>query len=92
MPTPFPGMDPYLERPGLWGEVHTGLISALQWFLTPLLQPRYRVAVERRTYLALLPPELAGIPDISLALSDTGVFYSTRSCTRRTMKQAMTWR
>lgn len=73
MPTPFPGMDPYLERPGLWGEVHTGLISALQRFLTPLLRPHYRVAVERRTYLALLPPELAGIPDMSLALSDTGV-------------------
>jgi hypothetical protein len=23
MPTPFPGMDPYLERPGLGEEVHT---------------------------------------------------------------------
>ncbi|RLT45450.1 MAG: DUF4058 family protein [Chloroflexi bacterium] len=23
MPTPFPGMAPYLEQPGIWGEVHT---------------------------------------------------------------------
>lgn len=54
MPTPFPGMDPYLERPGLWEEVHAGLIVAMQQHLSPLLRPRYRVAIERRTYLALL--------------------------------------
>lgn len=81
MPTPFPGMDPYLERPGLWSEVHTGLIAALQRFLTPLLRPRYRVAVERRTYIALLPPELAGIPDMSVALSDTESTSPGRSVT-----------
>ncbi|MFN0055331.1 MAG: DUF4058 family protein [Planctomycetales bacterium] len=22
MPSPFPGMDPYLEDPGLWPDVH----------------------------------------------------------------------
>ncbi len=47
MPTPFPGMDPYLERRGLWEEVHTGLIVDIQRFLTPLLRPRYRVATEQ---------------------------------------------
>ena len=26
MPTPFPGMVPYLERPGLWVQVHADLI------------------------------------------------------------------
>ncbi|MBM3227164.1 MAG: DUF4058 family protein, partial [Candidatus Tectomicrobia bacterium] len=25
MPTPFPGMDPYLEQPGLWLDVHNAL-------------------------------------------------------------------
>lgn len=66
MPTPFPGMDPYLERRGLWEEVHTHLIVGIQHFLTPLLRPKYRVAVEHRTYLALLPPpdQLVGIPDV----------------------------
>lgn len=66
MSTPFPGMDPYLERPGLWSEVHTGLISAIQRYLTPVLRPRYRIAVERHTYLAVLPPHLLGRPDMSL--------------------------
>jgi Protein of unknown function (DUF4058) len=65
MPTPFPGMDPYLERPGLWEEVHTGLIAEIQQFLAPLVRPRYRVAVERRTYLAVLSSnDLVGKPDV----------------------------
>ncbi len=64
MPTPFPGMDPYLERPGLWEEVHAGLIVAIQQYLGALLHPRYRVAIERCTYLALLESDtFAGKPD-----------------------------
>jgi hypothetical protein len=68
MPTPFPGMDPYLERRGLWEQVHTGLIVEIQRFLTPLLRPHYHVAIEQRTYLALLPPDeqRVGKPDILL--------------------------
>lgn len=57
MPTPFPGMDPYLERRGFWEEVHTGLTAALQQFLTPLVRPRYRVTIERRIYLTVLAPD-----------------------------------
>ena len=66
MATPFPGMDPYLERHSLWKEIHTGLIVGIQRFLNPLLRPHYRVAIEQRNYLALLTPddELVGIPDL----------------------------
>jgi hypothetical protein len=70
MPTPFPGMDPYLERRGLWEEVHTGLIAAIQQALAPLVRPRYRVAVERRAYLAVLSPDdLVGKPDVLVVSS-----------------------
>ena len=71
MPTPFPGMDPYLERRGLWEEIHTNLIVAIQHYLTPLLRPKYRVAVEQRTYLSLLSPrnDLVGKPDVMIATS-----------------------
>lgn len=74
MPTPFPGMDPYLERRGLWEEVHNDLITNIRRFLIPLLRPRYRVAIERRTYLALLPPEeqRTGKPDVLVMASRTG--------------------
>lgn len=29
MPSPFPGMNPYLENPELWSEVHSRLIVAI---------------------------------------------------------------
>lgn len=74
MPTPFPGVDPYLERRGLWEEVHAALIVDIQDFLIPLLRPRYRVAIERRTYLALLPPpeQRTGKSDVLVMASRQG--------------------
>ncbi|HMN31158.1 MAG TPA: DUF4058 family protein, partial [Caldilineaceae bacterium] len=64
MPTPFPGMDPYLERPGLWSQVHTSLIVDIQRYLARRLRPQYQVAIEQRTYLSLLEEErLVGEPD-----------------------------
>lgn len=67
MPSPFPGMDPYLEHPALWPQVHTALIVELQLYLAPLLRPRYRVVVEQRTYLTLVESqELIGIPDVGI--------------------------
>src|SRR5262245_43664051 len=81
MPTPFPGMDPYLEHPGLWEDVHTRFIVAIADALGPQVRPRYRVAVERRTYLAVLTPdeyELVGKPDVLIAAQpDVGAHPST---------------
>jgi hypothetical protein len=52
MPTPFPGMDPYLEQPELWPDIHNSLISALRNDLAPKLRSRYYLAIEERLYLA----------------------------------------
>ena len=67
MPSPFPGMDPYLERPGSWQNVHVTLISALRAELQPLVRPRYWVTVEARIY-ELLPGDdlLVGLPDVTV--------------------------
>ncbi len=59
----FPGMNPYLENPSLWSEVHSWLIVELARSLNPLLIPKYRAAVEKRVYLDAL---LVGIPDASV--------------------------
>jgi Protein of unknown function (DUF4058) len=48
MSSPFPGMNPYLENPELWPEVHHLLISVLAETMNPQLLPKYRVAVEKR--------------------------------------------
>lgn len=52
MSTPFPGMDPYLEHPDLWPDVHHRLIVTLADYLVPRLRPRYYVSIEQRTYRA----------------------------------------
>jgi hypothetical protein len=52
MPSPFPGMDPYLETPLLWRDVHHGLISQIQAALNPKLRPNYVARVELRVYIS----------------------------------------
>jgi hypothetical protein len=51
MPSPFPGMDPYLEESELWGDVHHELISQIRRSLNPRLAPKYLVRVELRIYV-----------------------------------------
>ena len=67
MPSPFPGMDPYLEHPALWPDVHNSLIAAIRDAVAPLVAPRYYVRLERRTYL-LKPDDLVfiGRPDAAV--------------------------
>lgn len=67
MATPFPGMDPYLERPNLWSNVHNSLITAIRDYLVPRLRPRYFVAVEERSYLDdLAPASFMAVPDVGV--------------------------
>jgi len=44
--SPFPGMDPYLEAPTIWPDVHTSLMSIFREQLTPLLAPKYLAELE----------------------------------------------
>lgn len=36
MTSPFPGMDPFIESRGLWGDFHGSLISEIKNALEPL--------------------------------------------------------
>lgn len=51
MPSPFPGMDPYLENPVHWPGVHTFLIAVYAELLNRLLRPRYVARIEERVYM-----------------------------------------
>lgn len=64
MPSPFPGMNPYLESFSIWREVHNRLVVALANDLGARLRPKYYVAIETRTYLEdESDGVLVGIPD-----------------------------
>ena len=52
MPSPYPGMDPYLEDPMHWRDVHLELISSLRAVLKERIPTRYFVRIQERTYLS----------------------------------------
>ena len=66
MPSPFPGMDPYLEYPPFWPSVHHNLIHYIQADLQPQLLPRYVVSIEERVFLE--PVGQDRIPDAHIAV------------------------
>jgi hypothetical protein len=51
MPSPFPGMDPYLERPAIWRDFHDSLITMIRGALQPLLRPRYVALTQDRLFV-----------------------------------------
>lgn len=47
MPTPFPGMDPFLETNPVFQELHTQMLAEMQAQLQPQLRPKYVARLER---------------------------------------------
>jgi hypothetical protein len=69
MPSPFPGMDPYLEGPRLWRDLHTRLISEIQETLNRQFGDQYVARIEERVYISDVgdPGRSAIIPDVHVA-------------------------
>lgn len=51
MPSPFPGMDPYLEGPTYWSGFHTRFIVAIGDAIAEQLPPGYYAEVELHVWL-----------------------------------------
>lgn len=73
MPSPFPGMDPYLEGE-MWQEFHATLASEIRAQLLPQLRPKYVALLEKRYVfdrpnLGILEPPAARVvyPDVHVA-------------------------
>ncbi len=67
MASPFPGMNPYLENPLFWSEIHNLLIAAIFRKLNPQLRPKYKVAIEKRVYQITDEDSLlVGVADVAV--------------------------
>jgi hypothetical protein len=70
MKSPFPGMDPYIEACGLWGDFHSHLIERIGEKLADLAPEHYLVRTGERSYVVLV--ESGGetrhpfLPDVSI--------------------------
>ncbi len=82
MPSPFPGVDPYLENPEFWPEVHHRLITAIAIAIGPALRPKYRVAIEKRIYLSdAEDSDFLAIPDVTVFSKPSTVSQSAATAT-----------
>jgi hypothetical protein len=70
MPSPFPGMDPYLEG-HLWPDVHQRLAAQIARLLAPQLRPRYvaRLATRFVADLSEIGPVRILYPDVDVTVA-----------------------
>jgi hypothetical protein len=79
-------MDPYLEHPALWPDVHNRLIAALADDLSERVAPQYYVGLERRAYL-LKADDLVfvGRPDLAVAPASETLILAQQPATTSTL-------
>ena len=69
MPSPFPGMNPYLERTGVWRKFHHHFITTAMTHLAAQVRPRYLVDIETQLYIHEPPGDrrFRGLTDVGVA-------------------------
>jgi len=67
-------MDPYLEAPSIWPDVHTRMTSIVGEQLTPLRVPKYLAEFETQVVIDYLDDDpLVVFPDVSVTSPDVSV-------------------
>ncbi len=76
MPSPFPGMDPFIEDRGLWPDFHDDLIAEIKRSLAARLPERYFVQTGERAYVVLTGADQKEVhpinPDVAIEKSSVG--------------------
>lgn len=69
MPSPFPGMDPYLEDPAFWPDFHYRFINYWCEALAEELPEDYEARIGERVYLVEHDPEVRKmiLPDVAVS-------------------------
>lgn len=70
MPSPFPGMNPYLEQDDVWHDFHERWIPLVAELLTPQVRPHYVARLDEHIYVHELGAEerrFLGRPDVAVA-------------------------
>ena len=57
MPSPFPGMDPFIERSGLWADFHFKFIGEIERELSGRVPARYLVRTGERYFIDVYTAE-----------------------------------
>ncbi|MCA9026195.1 MAG: DUF4058 family protein [Planctomycetaceae bacterium] len=71
MPSPFPGMNPYLERKSVWHGFHEAFVIDCQRALVPQIRPEFIASLDDNIYIHELSADerrLVGRSDVSLSV------------------------
>jgi hypothetical protein len=60
MPSPFPGMNPYLEQDDAWHDFHHRFATAAAEVIAEQVRPRYLVKIDENLFIHELPAERRG--------------------------------
>jgi hypothetical protein len=73
MPSPFPGMDPFLEQPAYWSDFHATFINYWREAIADVLPPQYEATLGERVYLVERDHDerKLGYPDIAVTHEET---------------------
>lgn len=74
MPSPFPGMNPYLEQDDVWHDFHQRFCPQVAELLAVQVRPHYIVKIDLHIYIHELPDDarrLIGRPDVGVTRSST---------------------
>jgi hypothetical protein len=74
MPSPFPGMNPYLEQDDAWHDFHERFLPLVADLLVAQVRPGYIVKIDEHVYVHEVPPEprhFLGRADLSVGRSAT---------------------
>ena len=75
MPSPFPGMNPYLEQDDVWQDFHDSMIPAMRDALVGQAGSDYVVKIEQQLYIHEPPMDhrlLIGKGDVGFSTAHSG--------------------
>jgi hypothetical protein len=73
MPSPFPGMNPYLEQEDAWHDFHEQFIPYVRQVIVPQVRPNYIVKLDEHIYIherSAAEREFLGRADVSITRGD----------------------
>lgn len=75
MPSPFPGMNPYLEQVDVWHDFHQSFATHIRDAIAPQIRPKYLAKIDENVYIHELSAEerhLLGRPDVAVLSNQPG--------------------
>lgn len=69
MPSPLPGMNPWIERAAVWQDFHDSILPTMREALNQQIAPRYLARVQEHVYVDEVDgePLRVGKPDVSVS-------------------------